>query len=537
MKSRLTFLASIFLFFCCPARAQQESHSHAHQDSPPSIGELGKVDFPTSCAPVVQKSFERGVALLHSFWYEEAQAQFEDVLRQDNSCAMAHWGVAMSLYHPLWDRPGAEILAKGRAALDTAASAGEKTPRERDYIAALAVFYKGSDNTDHEARATAYSKAMEQIYVRYPQDREAAVFYALSLLGSEPKRDPGFATRLKAAAILEKIFAEAPDHPGVAHYLIHSYDRPQLAAKGLAAARAYAKVAPAAPHALHMPSHIFNRVGLWQETIASNLASVAATRKSAMGHMGDASHQLHAMDFLSYAYLQIGREADAEKILAEVKSIPGMEPELMNYMLAELPARYALEMRHWSEAAALVAPAGSSPNTSAITYRARVIGNARSGNAAKAREDLQQFESLREAAHKSLAGYPAADKDVFWQEARAWVEYAEGNLDEALKDMRATADLEEKDGPAQLTIPAREMLADMLLEKNRTVEALAEYEGALRVAPGRFGGLYGAARAAELAGKPREAATYYAQLLKNCDGGAHSERPELKQARALVAKR
>jgi tetratricopeptide (TPR) repeat protein len=206
-------------------------------------------------------------------------------------------------------------------------------------------------------------------------------------------------------------------------------------------------------------------------------------------------------------------------------------------MLAELPARYALEMRHWNEAAALVAPAGSAPSIAAITYRARVIGNARSGNAAKAREDLQQLEALREAAHKSVAGYPAADRSVNWQEAKAWVEYAEGNLDQALQDMRAAADLEEKDGPAQLAIPAREMLADMLLEKNRTAEALAEYKGALRVAPSRFDGLYGAAHAAELAGKPRDAATFYAELLKNCDGGAHSERPELKQARALVAKR
>ena len=533
MKTRLTYFVCMLLFFCCPVRAQEDRHAHAHHE----MNDLGKVDFATSCSPAVQKSFERGVALLHSFWYEAAQAQFEDVLHNDPHCAMAQWGVAMSLYHPLWDRPGAEILTKGRAALDTAASAGEKTPREKEYIAALAIFYKGTESGDHLARAADYAKAMEQVYFHYPQDREAAIFYALSLLGSEPPRDPGFTTRMKAAAVLENVFKEAPDHPGVAHYLIHSYDRPQLASQGLAAARAYAKIAPAAPHALHMPSHIFNRVGLWQETIASNLASVAATRKSAMEHMGDASHQLHALDYLSYAYLQIGREADAVKILDEVKALSGMEPAEMNYMLTELPARYALEMRHWTEAAALVAPAESRPGASAILYRGRVIGNARIGNAAKAREDLKQLEAFQQAAHQSVAGYPAAEKDVDWQEAKAWVEYAEGNVDQALRDMRATADLEEKDGPAQLAIPAREMLAEMLLEKNRTAEALAEYEGALRVAPGRFGGLYGAARAAEMAGKSQQAANYYAQLLKNCDGGAHSDRPELKQARALVAKR
>lgn len=533
MKARLTFLGSVLLFFCCPTRAQEDSHAHAHHE----MNDLGKVDFPTSCSAAVQKSFERGVALLHSFWYEAAQSQFEDLLHNDANCAMARWGVAMSLYHPLWDRPGAEVLSKGRAALDTAASAGEKTPREKEYIAALAVFYKGTGSADHLVRAADYAKAMEQICLHYPQDREAAIFYALSLLGSEPPRDPGFTTRMKAAAVLEKVFKEAPDHPGVAHYLIHSYDRPQLAAQGLAAARAYAKIAPAAPHALHMPSHIFNRVGLWQETIASNLASVAATRKSAMGHMGDASHQLHALDYLSYAYLQIGREADAAKILEEVTTLPGMEPAEMNYMLTELPARYVLEMRHWTEAATLVAPEGSRPSASAIIFCARVIGNARSGNAAKAREDLKQLETFQQAAHQSVAGYPAAERDVELQEAKAWVEYAEGNVDLALKDMRATAELEEKDGPAQLAIPAREMLADMLLEKNRTAEALTEYQGALRAAPGRFSGLYGAARAAEMAGKPEQAATFYAQLLKNCESGAHSERPELQQARALVAKR
>ena len=533
MKTQLILATAVFLYFASPVQAQEDNHAHAHHE----IEGLGKVSFPTSCPASVQPAFERGIALLHSFWYDEAKAQFENILRKGARCPMAQWGVAMSLWHPLWDRPDAETLAKGRAALDAAADHGEKSPRESAYIAALAAFYKGRDSSDHESRAAAYARAMYEVNLQYPQDREAAVFYALALLGAEPRNDPGFATRKKAIAVLEKVYAEAPDHPGVAHYLIHCYDRPQLAAQGLAAARSYAKIAPAAPHALHMPSHIFNRVGLWQETIASNLASVAATRRSAMEHMGDASHQLHALDFLSYAYLQIGRESDAQKVLEEVKSLTGMEVEEMSDMLTELPARYALEMRQWSIAATLVPPPNSGAFPSATIYRARTIGAARSGNAAAARENLTKFEAFLDAGRKEHPHYPAKEKDEGFQEAVAWVEYAEGNVDQAVKDMRAAAAMEEKDGPAQLAIPAREMLADMLLEKNRLAEALTEYEGSLLVAPGRFDSLYGAAHAAELAGKQDQSTRYYAQLLKNCDGAPQPERPELKQARALIAKR
>src|SRR6202049_4496625 len=294
---------------------------HHHEDL--TAEQLGTVNFPVSCAASVQKPFERGIALLHSFWYEEAEKEFTQIGKDDPSCAMAHWGVAMSLWHQLWDHPNAATIKRGLAELKKGQSLHPGTDRERDYIAALREFY--GKKGDHDKRAQAYSQAMERVYQRYPSDREAAAFYALSLLAAEPDGDTTFGNRKKAAAVLEKLFAEEPTHPGVAHYLIHSYDKPQLAELGLPAARSYAQIAPAAPHALHMPSHIFARVGLWQDDINSNLASIAATRKTAAMHMGSEGHQFHAMDFLVYAYLQNGREADAQRVIEEVKALQAMK--------------------------------------------------------------------------------------------------------------------------------------------------------------------------------------------------------------------
>jgi len=330
---------------------------HHHEDL--TAGQLGTVHFPVSCAASVRQPFDRGVALLHSFWYEEAEKQFAEIEKDDPSCAMAHWGVAMSLWHQLWDNPNAATRKRGLLELKKARSLHPNTPRERDYIAALYAYYAKPDKRDPDARAKAYSQAMEGVYQRNPEDREAAAFYALSLLASEPPDDATFSARKKAAAVLEKLFAEEPNHPGVAHYLIHSYDKPQLAQLGLPAARSYAEIAPAAPHALHMPSHIFARLGLWQDDIDSNLASIAATRKTAAMHMGGESHQFHAMDFLVYAYLQIGREADAQRVIAEVKTLPAMKDlngegyDPRAYALSKFPAQYALELHRWSEAAAL----------------------------------------------------------------------------------------------------------------------------------------------------------------------------------------
>src|SRR5882762_6530690 len=326
---------------------------HHHEDL--AAEQLGTVHFPVSCTASSQKAFERGVALLHSFWYEEAEKEFAQTSKDDTACAMAHWGVAMSLWHQLWDRPNAATVKRGMAELKKAKSLHPTTDRERDYIAALRAFYRKKG--DHEERAKAYSQAMEGLYQHYPDDREAAAFYALSLLASEPDGDTTFANRKKAAAVLEKLFKEEPTHPGVAHYLIHSYDKPQLAELGLPAARSYARIAPAAPHALHMPSHIFARLGLWQDDIDSNLASIAATRKTAAMHMGGEGHQFHAMDFLVYAYLQNGREAAAKKLMEDLETLHGVDEERLGYAKIQFAQRYAFELHHWQEAASLQIPA------------------------------------------------------------------------------------------------------------------------------------------------------------------------------------
>jgi tetratricopeptide (TPR) repeat protein len=511
--------------------------SHHHEDL--TAEQLGTVHFSVSCTASSQKAFERGVALLHSFWYEEAEKEFVQIAKDDPACAMAHWGVAMSLWHQLWDRPNAATIKRGVAELKKAQSLHPATARERDYIAALGEFYRKKG--DHDARAKAYSQAMEGVYQRYPDDREAAAFFALSLLASEPDNDTTFANRKKAAAVLETLFKEEPNHPGVAHYLIHSYDKPQLAELGLPAARSYAKIAPAAPHALHMPSHIFARLGLWQDDIDSNLASIAATRKTAAMHMGGEGHQFHAMDFLVYAYLQSGREADALRVIEEVKGLPpmkdmygeGYDPHA--YALSKFPALYALELRHWTEAAALTPAPGADSGDKAITYWARAIGAARAGNVAEARQDIAELESIRQEMLKNKKSSWAQVVEGDKKEAGAWLAHAEGKDEDAVKALRAIAEDEESTGNEPEDIPAREMLADLLLETRHPEQALAEYETDLKFNPNRFNGLYGAASAAQMAGKNEKAAAYYAQLVKICDG-SNSDRPELGRAKALLAK-
>ena len=326
---QIPYLLLFSLLFTLTALADtalpdDDKDHHHHEDL--TAAQLGTVNFPVSCAASVQKPFERGVALLHSFWYEEAEKQFQQIAADDPHCAMAHWGVAMSLWHQLWNNPDEKVIEHGLGEVHLAKTAGgHATPREKAYIAAIKAFYSNSNKLKHEARAQAYSGAMKKVYEKYPDDHEAAAFYALSLLASEPYDDATFANRKQAAAILEKLFVIEPGHPGVAHYLIHSYDKPQLAQLGLPAARRYAQIAPASPHALHMPSHIFARVGLWQDDITSNLASIAATRKTAAMHMGGEGHQFHAMDFLFYAYLQSGRDADAKALIEEIRAMPKMK--------------------------------------------------------------------------------------------------------------------------------------------------------------------------------------------------------------------
>jgi tetratricopeptide (TPR) repeat protein len=536
MKYAVAFVLALSL--AMPVLADE---GHHHEELTPE--QLGTVHFPVSCAPNVQKPFERGVALLHSFWYEEAQKEFEDIAQRDPQCAMAYWGIAMSRWHQLWDTPDGRTLKPGSEDLKKAKNLKPKTQRERDYIAALSVFYSGFDKLDHRVRTAAYSKAMEKMYQRYPDDREAAAFYALSLLVSEPEDDTTFANRKRAIAVLDKLMATEPNHPGVAHYLIHACDRPQLASLGLDAARKYAKIAPASPHALHMPSHIFARLGLWQDDIESNLASVAATRKTVAMHMGGGSHQYHAMDFLVYAYLQSGREADALKIIEEVRnSAPDEEMDMYGdhdmrlFALSVYPANYALELHHWSEAAALQPVAKAPLGSQAFTYWARAIGAARSGNVKQAREDAEQLETLRKKFLDEKSTYMAEAVDQGRQAALAWISHAEGKDDQAIKALRALAEKEEATGEEPSGMPAREMLADMLLESKHPEQALTEYEADLRFNPNRFNGIYGAAQAAEAAGQTQKASEYYAQLVRVCEG-SHSDRPELAKAKELLARK
>jgi hypothetical protein len=538
-------LAWLLLFsFLCPltALADDEDKNHHHHEDLTET-QLGTVQFPISCAASVQKPFARGVALLHSFWYEEAEKEFLEIAKDDPQCAMAHWGIAMSIWHQLWNEPDAKVIARG---LDEVKAAQKLTqtaaPREKAYIAAMAAFYSDSGKSDHDARAKAYSDAMKQVYKSYPEDHEAAAFYALSLLASEPHHDETFANRIAAAAVLEPLFAIEPDHPGVAHYLIHAYDKPQLAQRGIPAARRYAQVAPAAPHALHMPSHIFARVGLWQDDINSNLASVAATRKTAAMHMGGEGHQFHAMDFLFYAYLQSGRESAAKTLMDEVKAMPemhdmygiGFDPHLTTE--AHFAALYPLEMRDWAAAAALAPVPVPGTAEDSAGYWAKAIGAAHLHHPEEVRKDITAIEAIHQkfVSDKKKDFAEATENDL--KQAQAWLAFAEGKYDDAVKILRPIADKEDALGDEPQGIPTREMIADILLEAKRPQQSLAEYQTDLKFNPNRFNALSGAARAAEAAGQQSEANEYYAMLLKTCEGGS-STRPELSRARELLAKK
>ena len=524
------------------ALAQEHQHSHGEAQA------LGKVHFPTSCRGV-DAEFTRAVALLHSFGYEEARLGFESVAAKDPACGMAYWGIAMTWYHPIWAPPSAQELAAGAAAAKKAAELSGKTERERGYIAAIGAFYRDSDRLDHKARAQAYSTAIEQLSKQWPDDHEARIFFALSLLGTAPPGDATFANEKRAAAILNALLPLEPQHPGITHYMIHSFDYPELAADALPAARAYSQIAPDSPHALHMPSHIFTRLGLWQDSIASNLASAEAGRKLvAERHPGAASMDtLHALDYLEYAYLQIGDDAAARAILPEAAASTQFDDARFSagYALAAIPARFALERRDWKAAAQLEPPSASLPWANfpyapAITYFAQAIGASRAGELERARSAVHQLEAI----HAGLLKSPISGPYDWTQQvkssrlaAAAWLAYAEGHKAEAVKLARAAAELEDKTGKHPVTpgapLPARELLGDMLLEMGQPAEALAAYEASLRVAPGRFNSLYGGARAAERSQNVARARALYTALLAQCV--ASSPRPELAQARNFVS--
>jgi tetratricopeptide (TPR) repeat protein len=541
MKRIAYLLLFSSLLLTLTAVADDDKNHQHHEDL--TAAQLGTVTFPVSCAPDVQKPFERGVALLHSFWYEEAEKEFQHIATDDPRCAMAHWGVAMSLWHQLWNNPDAKVVQRGLDEVHQAKTTdGSATPREKAYIAAIAAFYSNSKKVNHEARAKAYSEAMKKVYDSFPDDHEAAAFYALSLLASEPHDDATFANRKQAAAVLEKLFAIEPDHPGVAHYLIHSYDKPQLAQLGLPAARRYAQIAPASPHALHMPSHIFARVGLWQDDITSNLASVAATRKTAAMGMGGEGHQFHALDFLFYAYMQSGREADAKALIDEIRAMPNKKDDMYGKgydphaaTLSHLSALYPIEMHDWAAAAAIPPTDVAGTAEYSMIFWARAIGSAHLHQPDAVRKDISEIDRIykkRVAEKSEFADAVEGDR----KEAQAWLSFAQGKYDDAVEALRPLADKEDATGDEPDGAPAREMIADILLEAKRPQQALAEYQTDLKLHPNRFDALYGAARAAEAAGKQADATEYYALLLKVCDG-SNSTRPELSRARELVAKK
>jgi len=520
----------------------QESHQHAG-----GTARLGKVHFPVSCAVQAQQPFKRALALLHSFEYEESAKAFQQAVAADPGCAMGHWGVAMTYYHPLWAPPDPKELAEGHAAIEKAAAAGPKTDRERAYVAALGAFYRDWRTQSHRSRALAYEKAMEELHRNFPDDAEAAIFYTLALNGTLDPTDKTYANQRKAGAILEPLFRQQPDHPGIAHYLIHSYDFPGLAAGALDAARRYAGIAPESPHALHMPSHIFTRLGLWEECRRSNIAAARAGRNYSRTHFPGAawSEQLHAMDYLVYAYLQTGRDREAKGVLDELSTVSKAAPADFKaaHTFAASPVRYVLERGKFAEAAKLsLAPAsflwGRFPWAAAIVSFAQTIGAARSGDLQGARTNLEKLDVLAsQVKERGQLDWQSAT-DTLRQAAQAWVEHAGGNDSEALRLARAAADLEDSTEKHPVTpgpvLPARELLADLLLELKQPQAALTEYEKSLGSAPNRFYALLGAARAARQAGQSQKARVHYAALLRVI-GNSRDRAAETGEARAFVA--
>lgn len=537
------------LFLAASALALATAAQDAHLSHGP---QLGRVSFETSCSAEANARFQNGLGWLHSFEYEQAARTFAEATEADASCGIAHWGVAMSYYHPLWAPPSVAELEKGRSALTTARGAGAGSERERAYIGALETFFHDFDRMDHKTRALAYSAAMEQLHKQYPQDREAAVFYALSLIAAGTMdKDPGYAKEKEAGAILNQILALEPDHPGVAHYLIHSFDYPPLAELALLAARRYAGIAPASPHAQHMPSHIFVRLGLWDEAIKSNIASEAASRvfAKAQGLPDSSSERLHAMDYLAYGYLQTGQDVSAARVLADLNAIRRADPPIFTvaYAATAIPARLALERRQWKEAASLklqdnvrqLAPLDSFKWGEAHIYFARAVGAARSGSATAARAEVEKLNAIEQSLTIPPGSYDwRTQVAIERQIAEAWLAHAEGRKNKAERLMRAAADLDDATEKHPVTpgaiLPAREQLGELLLELGRPREALAEYETSLERAPRRLAGLYGAARSAKLAGDTVKARDYYSQIIeetKKADG----TRAEVREARAFSA--
>ena len=536
------------LVILCGALAAlgQEDHSQHKQ----AVAGLGIVDLSTSCNARAQTLISRAAAMLHSFGYEEARLTFREAAIADPTCGMAHWGVARTWYHPIWAPPSADELRQGAAALDMALATGAKTQRERDYINSLAVFYKDWNTVDHTTRAKAYEQALARVSERYPGDDEAAIFHALQLVavGYLDPTDKTYQWQRKGAEILNRLLPQHPNHPGVAHYIIHSVDYPSTAELGLPAARAYAKIAPDSSHALHMPSHIFTRLGLWDDSIVSNTAAArsAIAQAQRLHGGGGAFDQLHAIDYLVYAYLQEARDVSAQELVTELTAITRLDENQFAaaYAFAATPARWALERHDWKAAAMLEPQPAWFPwnqfrNVEALVYYARAVGAARAGDAAAARRSVEQIGAIRKALPVTRDYDWAGSIGAQWEAASALIAFAEGNKDEGLRLLRAAADHEDAVDKHPVTpgalLPAREILADLLLENGAAPEALKEYQAVLKIAPRRFNATAGAAMAADKAGDAGQSRAYALQLLeiaKNAD----TLRPQLLWARNYLTR-
>ncbi|HEX2931649.1 MAG TPA: hypothetical protein VHV54_18125 [Candidatus Binatia bacterium] len=498
--------------------------------------QLGKVEFANSCSPAVQEKLLRGVAMLHSFYYSATQKAFEEIAAEDNSCAIAAWGYASILMSNPLQGVGASPKGAQQAqdAIDKGRKMGGKTQRERDYLEAVAAYYEDFATRTERARQLARAKAYEALAAKYPDDDEAQIFYALYLAGTQEASDQTYAAWLKAAGILEKQFTKHPDHPGVAHYLIHSYDAPPIAQQGLAAARLYAKIAPDAPHALHMPSHIFTRVGAWTDSVATNRRSADAAKKS-----NDPDDALHALDYMTYAYLQLGRDGDTRKVWDEARTLTGINPARATayYALAAMPARYVIERGAWREATKLAPNSSNFPFTEAMTHFARALGAARNGDPAAAQKDLERITTLRDDLKAAKNDYWANEVEVMRLSSLAWIALAQKRADQALGLMRQAADIEDKSEKNIVTpgrlLPARELLGDMLMDLKRPAEALTEYEASQLREPNRYRGLYGAGQAAAQSGNSTKARQYFSKLVELA--GSSDLRPETENARRYLA--
>ncbi len=537
---------------------------HVECATVPEPGDLraaGKVEFPISCTPAVQSEFSRGVALLHSFFYEEARRVFTSVAERDPKCAMAQWGIAMTWWHPIWTPPRPDEMSAGKAAIEKAMALNAGTDRERGFITALNVYYNTRESSNAGAigqschgpvgprdRVIAYEKAMHQLRDKYPDEFEVQAFYAFAVLaaGYAMPNDTTLSKQLEAAALLEKLWKQNPNHPGVVHYLIHCYDYPALAQRGLAAAQSYASIAPWVPHALHMPSHIFTRLGMWDESIAANGASAEASRAYAAMRHRDATEaeELHALDYMAYSYLQEARDTEAKKIVDLAAKVRKTNPELefsAAYALAAIPTRYAFERNDWASAATLTVPNlphwSSFPFMEALIEYGHALGRAHTGDLDGARKAIARMQQLRDATKDPKFDYFKNHLDLQMQAASAWVAASEGKKSEAIEMLRRAADAEDILGKHPVSpgafVPIREQLGSLLLEGGQSKEAQREFEAALKIYPGRFRGLYGAARAAEQNGDKESASRYYAKLAAQTTKAA-SSRDELNHVREFL---